>query len=93
MNTNDRIGQTLLILSDQVEIKESLKMVGISQKLLREDYPEFLSENCSLVRSGSELKDPETDFAYLEILFIVSLVFSDRNSGCSMWNIHILAKY
>ena len=73
MNTNDRIGHTPLILSDQVEDKLTLNMLVSFPKSQRLDYCEFVSENFSLVRSGSELKHPETVFAYLKILLIVFL--------------------
>ena len=72
------------ILSDQVEDKESLKMLVTYQKTQRLDYFEFVSENFSLVRSGSELNYPETDFDNFKILFIVSLHFGTANPRCSM---------
>ena len=62
MNTNDRIGHIPLILSDQVDPKESANMLVRSQKLQRLDYFDFASENFSLVRYGSEENYPETVF-------------------------------
>ena len=86
MNTNDRIGHTPLILSDQVDLNRSVNMLVIFHKLQHEGYSEFTSENFSLVRSGSELKYPETVFANLEILFIVFLHIAVVNSPSSMSN-------
>ena len=84
MNTNDRIGHTPLILSDQVDYKITSNIRVRYQKTSRPGYFEFVSENFRLVRSGSELNYPETDFDNSKILFIVSLHFVTVNSLCSM---------
>ena len=56
MNTNDRIGHTPLILSDQVEDKINTNISDLLKNSELKGYFEFASGNFSLVRSGSELK-------------------------------------
>ena len=84
MNTNDRIGRTQLIPSDQVDRNRSVNMLVQYQKVLRLDYFDFVSENFSLVRTGSDKNYPETVFSNLEILFIVFLHIAVVNSPSSM---------
>ena len=80
------------ILSDQVDSNRLVNMLVKYQKVLRLDYFDFVSENFSLVRTGSDKNYPETVFSNLEILFIVFLHIATTNSPCSMWNISDISK-